>query len=177
MTRLTPSQVRAGRPHPEGPLQEGQWLGRAETRPKTAPEASRGPEDPGSYRPSVDPLLSDASAQGACAATAVCVKAGARRDGGGGGEGGDGGDDGGRGGGGHDVEPLQAGLTCVAEATSLRNIVGVSRPRDRPGEVGPGRTCCAGPGRGHARPPHPVPARARTAPRPSAAGSGGGDGG
>lgn len=116
-------------------------------------------------------MLSDASAQGACAATAVCVKAGARR--GGGGE--EGGNGGGRGGGGHEAGSLLAEETCVAASRSLRNIVGVSR-RDRSWEVGPGRTCCAGPGRGDALPPAPA-GPARAAPRPSAAGSGGGDGG
>jgi hypothetical protein len=62
----------------------------------------------------------------------------------------------------------------VAASRSLRDIVGVSRP-DRSWELGPGRTCCAGPGRGDALPLPAGPARA--APRPSAAGSGGGDGG
>lgn len=143
-----------------------------------APTWGNTPQDPRlrrpgaleSWRPTVEPLLSDASAQSACAATAVCVKAGARRDGGGE----EGGDGGGRGGGGHEAGSLLAEETCVAASRSLRNIVGVSRP-DRSWEVGPGRTCCAGPGRGDALPLPAGPARA--APRPSAAGSGGGDGG
>lgn len=179
MTRLALRRGSSGRPHPEGPVQEGRCLrpggsgvgwGRhaAGAPPETTPE----PRSPGSYRPTVEPLLSDASAQSACAATAVCVKAGARRDGGGE-EGGGGG--GGRGGGGHEAGSPLAEETRVAAAASrsLRNIVGVSR-RDRSWEVGPGRTCCAGPGRGDARPLHPPAPRARAlAPRPSAAGSGG----
>lgn len=95
------------------------------------------------------------------------MKAGARRDGGGG----EGGDGGGRGGGGHEAGSLQAEETYVAAARSLRNIVGVSR-RDRSGEVGPaGRTCCAGPGRGDARPP-PYPRAPLHAPRPLVPGAG-----
>lgn len=102
-------------------------------------------------------MLSDASAQSACAATAVCVKAGARRDGGGE----EGGDGGGPGGGGHEAGSLLAEETCVAASRSLRNIVGVSRP-DRSWEVGPGRTCCAGPGREDAPPPRRTRARRST---------------
>lgn len=180
MTRLALRRGSSGRPHPEGPVQEGRCLrpggsgvgwGRhaAGAPPETTPE----PRSPGSYRPTVEPLLSDASAQSACAATAVCVKAGARRDGGGE-EGGGGG--GGRGGGGHEAGSPLAEETRVAAAASrsLRNIVGVSRRGECSWEVGPGRTCCAGPGRGDARPLHPPAPRARAlAPRPSAAGSGG----
>lgn len=102
------------------------------------------------------------------------MKAGARRDGGGG----EGGDGGGRGGGGHEARSLLAEEACVAAVRSLRNIVGVSR-RDPLGvgrEVGPGRTCCAGPGRGDARPPPPSPSpypRAPLhAPRPLVPGAG-----
>lgn len=117
-------------------------------------------------------MLSDASAQSACAATAVCVKAGARRDGGGE----EGGDGGGRGGGGHEAGSLLAEETCVAASRSLRNIVGVSR-RVRSWEVGPGRTCCAGPGRGNALPPPPPDPRAPLhAPRPLVPGAGAGTG-
>lgn len=111
-------------------------------------------------------MLSDVTAQSACAATAVCVKAGARRDGGGE-EGGDGGS---RGGGGHQAGSLRAEETCVGTVRSQRNIVGVSR-RDRSGEVGPGRTCCAGPGRGDARPLR-YPRAPLHAPRPLVPGAG-----
>lgn len=86
--------------------------------------------------------------RGACAATAVCVKADARR-GGGGGE--DGGDGSGRGGGGYEEGAERAEEAPVRAVRSQRSIVGVSS-RGLAGEVGPGRTCCAGPGRGHARP-------------------------
>lgn len=112
-------------------------------------------------------MLSDVSAQSARAATALYVRAGARRDGGGE-EGGDGG--GGPGGGGHGAGSLPAEGTCVEAAGSLRIIVGVSR-RDRSGEVGPGRTCCAGPGLGDARPP-PYPRSPLHAPRPLVPGAG-----
>lgn len=80
------------------------------------------------------------------------MKAEARR-GGGGGE--DGGDGSGRGGGGYEAGAEQAEEASVWAARSQRNIVGVSS-WDLAGEVGPGRTCCAGPGRGDALPPqHP----------------------
>lgn len=100
-------------------------------------------------------MLSDASAQSACAATAVCVKAGARRDGGGG----EGGDGGGRGGGGHEARSLLAEEACVAAARSLRNIVGVSR-RDpsgvgwRWGLAAPAARARAAETRAPRRPPH-----------------------
>lgn len=83
------------------------------------------------------------------------MKADARRGGGGGGE--DGGDGSGRGGGGYKGGAEQAEEASVRAARSQRNIVGVSS-RDLAGEVGPGRTCCAGPGRGDA---HPHSTRAR----------------
>lgn len=95
------------------------------------------------------------------------MKAGARRDGGGE----EGGDGGGPGGGGHEAGSLLAEETCVAASRSLRNIVGVSRP-DRSREVGPGRTCCAGPGRGDAPPPPPDPRAPLHAPRPLVPGAG-----
>lgn len=95
----------------------------------------------------------------ACAATALCVRAGARGGcGGGGGE--DGGDGSDRGGGGYEGVAEQAEEASVGAARSLRNIVGVSSSGVA-GEVGPGRTCCAGPWRGHAR-PHRTRARHST---------------
>ena len=75
------------------------------------------------------------------------MRADARR--GGGGE--DGGDGSGRGGGGCEVGAERAEEASVRAVRSQRNIVGVSS-RGLVGEVGPGRTCCAGPGRGDARP-------------------------
>lgn len=97
----------------------------------------------------------------ACAATALCVRAGARRGGGGGEEGGDGSC---RGGGGYEQAAEQAEEASVPAARSQRNLVGVSN-RGLAGETRPGRTCCAGPERGDAR-PH---CTARATPRPFAA--------
>lgn len=88
------------------------------------------------------------------------MRADARRGGGGGGGGEDGGDGGGRGGGGYEGRAEQAEEASVRAARSQRNIVGVSS-RGLAGEVGPGRTCCAGPGRGNAR-PHRTRARRST---------------
>lgn len=59
----------------------------------------------------------------ACAATALCVRAGARRGGGGGEEGGDGSC---RGGGGYEQAAEQAEEASVPAARSQRNLVGVS---------------------------------------------------
>lgn len=79
------------------------------------------------------------------------MRADARR-GGGGGE--DGGDGSGRGGGGYEGGAKRAEEASVPAARSQRNIVGVSS-RGLAGEVGPGRTCSAGPGRGDALPSMP----------------------
>lgn len=80
------------------------------------------------------------------------MRAGARRGSGGDGE--DGGDGRGRGGGGYEGCAEPAEEASVSAAGSPRNIVGVSS-RGLAGELGPGRTCCAGPGRGAARPHRP----------------------
>lgn len=80
------------------------------------------------------------------------MRAGARRGSGGDGE--DGGDGRGRGGGGYEGCAEPAEEASVSAARSPRNIVGVSS-RGPAGELGPGRTCCAGPGRGAARPHRP----------------------
>lgn len=86
------------------------------------------------------------------------MKADARR----GGDSGDeyGGDGSGRRGGGYERGARPAEEVSVPAARSQRNIVGVSR-RGLAREVGPGRTCCAGPGRGDAR-PHRTRARRST---------------
>lgn len=71
--------------------------------------------------------------------------AGARRGGIGGGDGS------GRGGGGYEGGAEPAEETSVPAPRSQRNLVGVSR-QGLAREVGPGRTCRVGPGRGDARP-------------------------
>lgn len=70
------------------------------------------------------------------------MRAGARRGSGGDGE--DGGDGRGRGGGGYEGCAEPAEEASVSAARSPRNIVGVSS-RGLAGDLGPGRTCCAGP--------------------------------
>lgn len=136
----------AGQPHPGAPCSGGQRIWRVGESRKTRGTRPPGPK---SAVPACPPLIGcyvTPARRGACAATAVCVRADARR---GGGE--DGGDGRGRGGGRYEAGAERAEEASVRAVRSQRNIVGVSS-RGLAREVGPGRTCCAGPGRGDARP-------------------------